>query len=214
MFTQDFTDRKEAGLLLAEKLGKYKGKDVIVLAVPRGGVPVGYEIAKVLELPLDLALSKKIGHPSNKEYAIGSVSLDSVYMGETGGVSADYIEKEIVRIRQELQKQYKLFMGEKTPLAVKNKIILLVDDGIATGNTLLAMIDMLRKNKPAKIVVATPVIPQSNIKRMDIAVDELVYLTAPFHFRGVGAFYENFEQVSNEEVIELLKMANHIEQKH
>lgn len=210
MIHKHFYDRVEAGLLLAEKLKAYSGKNAVILAIPKGGVPIGYQLSLVLKLPLDLALSKKIGHPYNKEFAIGSVSPDTVIMGETGGVSQDYIDMEIIRIRQELQKQYRLFMGQKSPVSVKDKIVILADDGIATGNTVLATIAMLRKNKVSKIVVATPVIPQSTASRISLDCDELVYISAPFHFPGVGAFYENFEQVTDEEVIQLLKEANKI----
>lgn len=201
-------------MLLAEKLKEYRKKDAVVLAVPRGGVPVGYEIARGLKLPLDIALSKKIGHPHNKEFAVGSVSEDSLVLDETGGVSEEYLQSEITRIRKELHKQYKLFMGDIIPESIKDRIVILVDDGIATGNTLLVTIEMLRKDNPSQIVVATPVIPQSNVDRIDIAADKLVYLTAPYHFPGVGAFYEDFTQVTDEEVIQLLKEANRTYQKH
>jgi putative phosphoribosyl transferase len=153
MFMNLLNDRKEAGLLLAEKLIKYKGKDAVVLAIPRGGVPIGHEIAKTLELPLDIVLSKKIGHPLNPEFAIGSVAADTVIVDPHEDVPFEYIENEIDRIREELSKKYHRYAGNREPFDIEDKIVLLVDDGIATGNTLLATVKMLRKKKPKEIVI-------------------------------------------------------------
>ena len=209
-----FINREEAGGLLAEKLEKYRGTDAIILAVPRGGVTIGYEIAKKLELPLDIVLSKKIGHPENEEFAVGSVSLDSAIVNKYAGMPKGYIEKEITRIRKELKQKYALFMGDRQPIDITNKTIIVVDDGIATGSTLLATIDMLRKNNPAKLVIAVPVVPQSNVGIINMSADEFIYLSAPAHFSGVGGFYENFEQVSDEEVVHMLNEINKVNHEH
>ncbi|MGP8217241.1 MAG: phosphoribosyltransferase [Bacteroidia bacterium] len=209
-----FRNREEAGLLLAEKLKEYHGTDSVVLAVPRGGVPVGYEIARELSIPLDIVLSKKIGHPGNKEYAIGSVSLDSVILDKHPEVSKEYIDRQIAHIRADLKKRYALFMGDRIPVNVTGKTVILVDDGIATGNTLLATIDMLRKSNPAKIIVAVPVVPQSNIDIIDHVADEFIYLAAPAHFAGVGSFFEDFRQVDDKEVISMLKEIYKIKLEH
>ena len=158
MFDEILKDRIEAGLKKTKKLKKYQNSNTIVLAVPRGGVPVGYVIAKNLHLPLDIVLSKKIGHPNNKEFAIGAVSSDSMIIDEHPNILKKYIDSEIIRLRQLMKHKYELYMGNRKPLDVKGKNIILVDDGIATGNTLLASINMLRKKNPAKIIVATPVI--------------------------------------------------------
>jgi putative phosphoribosyl transferase len=198
------TDRKEAGLLLAEKLMKYKGEDAIVLAIPRGGVPVGYYIAEALNVPLDVVLSKKIGHPLNPEFAIGSVSEDSVIIDSNAEVPAEYIQGEIEKIKKQLREKHKLFAGHENLPEIKNKIVIIVDDGIATGNTLLATVNMLRKKKPAKIVVASPLVPYDRAHKIQVTADDFVYLFAPRYFPGVGAFYKSFEQVSDEEVIRLL----------
>lgn len=207
MYNEILKDRKEAGFLLSKKLKKYQNnKNTLILAVPRGGVPVGYEIANRLHLSLDIVLSKKIGHPNNKEFAIGAVSMDSTLIDEHPEVPNEYIEKEIVRLRVLLQEKYKLYMGNRNPIEVKGKNIILVDDGIATGNTLLACISMLRKIKPAKIILAVPVLPSDKLDVFQKNTDEFVYLIASKYFRGVGGFYEQFEQVEDEEVIRMLKL--------
>ena len=208
MYNDILQDRKEAGMLLSEKLEKYQNSEAIILAVPRGGVPVGYEIAKNLHLPLDIILSKKIGHPSNKEFAVGAVSLDAIIIDELLDIPMDYIEREIKQLRESLQDQYNLYMGNRMPTDVKGKIVIIVDDGIATGNTLLASIEMMRKNKPQKIVVAVPVVPFDTVKVFQKKADEFVYLIASKNFRGVGGFYQDFDQVNDDEVIRMLGVAN------
>jgi putative phosphoribosyl transferase len=211
MYNEILQDRKEAAILLSEKLEKYQSSDAIILAVPRGGVPIGYEIAKNLHLPLDVILSKKIGHPLNKEFAIGAVSLDSSFIDNHPEISTAYIESETKKLRESLQDKYNLYMGDRKPADVTGKTVILVDDGIATGNTLLACIAMLRKNKPQKIIVAVPVVPFDTVKVFQQKADEFIYLIASKDFRGVGGFYEDFEQVNDDEVIRMLLVANLIE---
>ena len=208
MYIEILKDRKEAGLLLSEKLEKYQDSDTLILAVPRGGVPIGYEIAKNLNLPLDIILSKKIGHPLNKEFAIGAVSLDSTIIDPYPDISSAYIDAEIKHIRELLQEKYALYMGNRKPVDIKGKNVIIVDDGIATGNTLLASINMLRKNNPKKIIVAVPVVPADVVATFQQKADEFVFLMAPMDFGGVGRFYQDFEQVNDDEVIRMLGMAN------
>lgn len=210
MYNEILKDRIEAGLLLSDKLKKYQNSNTIILAVPRGGVPIGYVIAKSLKLPLDIILSKKIPHPFNKEFAIGAVSMESKIVDEHPDIPSDYIEKEIVRLRESLQDKYKLYRDDRKPLDVKGKNVIVVDDGIATGNTLLASIAMLRKRNPAKIIVAVPVLPYETVNEFQKKTDEFVYLIASKYFRGVGGFYEEFNQVEDDEVIRLLKDADSI----
>jgi putative phosphoribosyl transferase len=205
MYNEILKDRMEAANLLSEKLKKYKNSNSVVIAIPRGGVPLGYEIARNLQLPLDVVLSKKIGHPFNKEFAIGAVSLDSTLVDVHPDVPKEYVEKEIVRLRNLLREKYKLYRGDRKPVAVKNKNIILVDDGIATGNTLLASLEMLRKQQPAKIIVAVPVLPYDTLAVFEKNTHEFVYLIASKDFRGVGRFYEDFQQVEDDEVIQMLK---------
>lgn len=207
MYNEILKNRIEAGKLLSEKLKKYQDSNTIILAVPRGGVPIGCIIAQNLHLPLDIILSKKIGHPYNKEFAIGAVSVDSMIIDNRQIVPKDYIEEEIGRLREGMQEKYQLYMGDQKPLDIKDKNIILVDDGIATGNTLLASITMLQKKNPAKIIVAVPVLPADAIPSFEQSIDELVYLMAPQNFNAVGEFYEQFFQVEDDEVIQLLHEA-------
>jgi len=205
-----FANRTEAGRLLSEKLLRYEGTDTVVLAIPRGGIPVGYEIAKRLQLPLGILLSKKIGHPSNKEYAVGSVSLDSVIINERIQLPEEYIENEIVRLRKLLLEKQLLYMGNEKFPEVEGKNVIVVDDGIATGSTVMVSIVMLRKKNARKIIVAVPVLPSDNVEVFRQKADELVYLMAPDYFEAVGAFYEVFHQVEDAEVIRLLNEAKHL----
>lgn len=209
MESELFANRTEAGRLLSEKLLQYKGIDTVVLAIPRGGVPVGYEIAKRLQLPLGILLSKKIGHPANKEYAIGSVSLDSVIVNEHIQIPEEYITNEIARLRKLLMEKQLLYMGNENFPDVEGKNVIVVDDGIATGSTVLVSIAMLRKKKAGKIIVAVPVVPSDNVALFRNKADEFVYLLAPDYFEAVGAFYEVFNQVEDEEVIRLLHDINY-----
>lgn len=199
-----FKDRSEAGLLLSQKLNKYKHTNTIILAVPRGGVPVGNSLAKNLHLPLDIILSKKIGHPYNKEFAIGAVSQDSIIIDHDNKIPQKYIDAEIIRLQEVLRGKYEYYRGTQKPLDIEGKNIILVDDGIATGNTLLASIAMLRKKNPAKIIVAVPVLPYEMVPVFKKNADELVYIIASKDFSGVGSFYELFNQVEDEEVIQIL----------
>lgn len=204
MYTEKFKNRAEAGQLLASKLRKYQGTNSIVLAIPRGGVAIGYEVAKELHLPLDIILSKKIGHPNNKEYAIGAVSMNTTILDEHPEISQDYIQTEIKKIRKAMQEKYFLYYGNQQPLEVKDKNVIVVDDGIATGNTLLACLTMIRKKNPAKIIVAVPVLHSNSVSLFQKKSEELVYLIAPNFFGGIGEFYEQFDQVEDDEAIEML----------
>ena len=198
-----FKDRIEAAHLLADKLETYKEKNAIVLAIPRGGVPMGYIIAKQLHLPLEVVLSKKIGHPLHKEFAIGAVTLKSQVLSEAAkNVSKSYIEEETKRIRMLLTKRYQDYYGIKKPRELKDKILIIVDDGIATGNTIISTIEMLHEEHPKKIVVAIPVSSQSALQKLKNTpfIDEVICLSAPENFMAVGQFYKNFDQVDDTEV--------------
>lgn len=205
MYSKIFKNRTEAGILLSDQLKKYQNSNSVVLAIPRGGVPIGYEIAKNLHLPLDIVLSKKIGHPYNSEFAIGAVSIGSMVVNEELNIPKEYIDTEISRLKKVLQEKYKLYRGNHEPIVIKGKNIIVVDDGIATGNTLLACIAMLRKKNPLKIIVAVPVVPNETVSVFEGEADEFIYLTSSKYFTSVGEFYEEFEQVEDDEVIEMLK---------
>ncbi|WP_299111309.1 phosphoribosyltransferase [uncultured Winogradskyella sp.] len=199
-----YEDRIEAAHLLVDKLQAYKDKNnAIVLAIPRGGVPMGYVIAKQLHLPLEVVLSKKIGHPMHKEFAIGAVTLKSLVLSDAANdVSTSYIEEETKKIRTLLSKRYQDYYGHKKPQELKDKILIIVDDGIATGNTIISTIEMLHEEQPKKIVVAIPVSSKSALQKLKNTpfVDEVICLSTPQNFRAVGQFYENFDQVNDTEV--------------
>ena len=202
-----FKDRIAAGELLPSRVEKYKDKKAIVIAIPRGGVQLGYVIAQKLNLPLEIVLSKKIGHPINKEYAIGAVTLKNMILSDAAlSVSNNYIEEEAKKIRAILAERYNDYYGEKTPLKLKDKILIVVDDGIATGNTILSTIGMLHEEKPKKIVIAIPVASQSALQKLQKSafIKEIVCLLSPVNFHAVGQFYENFDQVDDLEVKLLL----------
>jgi predicted phosphoribosyltransferase len=199
-----FKDRLEAGLALAEHLGKYKNEHGIVLAVPRGGIPVAYVVAKELNWPLEVVLTKKIGHPVYKEYAIGAASLTDYFIVPHNDVTDEYIKTEVESVHCRLRQMQKEYMGNKVSADLKGKTVIIVDDGIATGNTLQATVNVLRKSNPSKIVIAVPVSTASAYEKLSVNVDEIIAVLIPEEFYGVGAFYENFKQVSDEEVIQYL----------
>lgn len=196
-----FRNRIQAGEMLAEKLKKYKNTSGVVLAVPRGGVPVAYAVAKELDFPIEVVLTKKIGHPMNKEYAIGAASLTDYFVIPHENVSEEYTQEQLKLIHANLKKMYARFMGDKEPVDIQGKTVIVVDDGIATGNTLLGTIHVLRNSKPGKIVLGIPVASKSAVEKLSAEVDEVVAVLIPEEFYGVGAFYEDFEQVSDEEVL-------------
>lgn len=202
-----FKDRIEAAYLLADKLETYKEKNAIILAIPRGGVPMGYIIAKQLHLPLEVVLSKKIGHPLHKEFAIGAVTLKSQVLSEAASsVSKSYIEEETKKNRTLLTQRYQDYYGNQKPQELKDKILIIVDDGIATGNTIISTIEMLHEEQPEKIVVAIPVSSESALQKLKSTpfVDDVICLSTPVNFSAVGQFYKNFDQVDDAEVKSLL----------
>jgi putative phosphoribosyl transferase len=204
-----FKNRNDAAQQLIPYLDKYRNEDGLVLAVPRGGVPIAYPIAKRYNLPLELLMTKKIGHPSQPELAIGAVSLEDHIISQEFGVDQSYIDDEIKRIRQTLIENYQKFMGNHKPIDLKGKTVIIVDDGVATGNTILSSIKMLRRRKPKKIVVAVPVAPYNVVEKIRREVDDMICLYSPEPFIGVGLHYMDFTQVEDDEVIRLLKDINH-----
>ncbi|MFH4968077.1 phosphoribosyltransferase family protein [Gaetbulibacter sp. M240] len=204
-----FTNRVQAGQLLAAALGDYKNSNSAVLAVPRGGLPLGAIIAKELNLPLDIVLTKKIGHPYNKEYAIGAVSLKSKILDPEASrsVSKVYIDEEIIKLRSALKEKMNIYYDRDEPLKLKGKTLIVVDDGIATGNTILATVQLLAKERPKAIIIAIPVSSRSAITKLQNAPDvsKIVCLLQPDNFYAVGAFYKDFTPVSDLEAIQLLK---------
>jgi putative phosphoribosyl transferase len=205
-----FKNRDHATSLLLPYLDKYKNGNGVVMAIPRGGVPIAHHVAKHLNLPLELLMTKKIGHPAHKEFAIGAVSLEDHILDQYQNIPSAYIDQEISRIRESLKQRYKMFMGNHRPADLKNRIVIIIDDGVATGNTILSSISMIRKKEPEKIVVAVPVAPKETVERIKRAVDDLICVYMPEPFIGVGMHYQDFSEVSDEEVIRLLKEINHV----
>lgn len=201
-----FANRAEAGTILAAKLWKYREENAVVMAIPRGGVPVAFEIAKSLGLPMDLALIKKIGHPNNKEYAIGATSLTDYFIVPFEKVSQEYVTAEVQKIRKRLNEMHSKFMGSKPVRDLKGKTVIVVDDGVATGNTLMATLQVLRKGNPFKIVVAVPVASTNAVRKLKPEADELICISEPEEFYGVGAFYKDFDQVTDEEVMDYFRL--------
>lgn len=203
-----FNDRHQAALMLLPSLEKYRQEGSAVFAVPRGGVPIGYEISKAFDLPLELLMTKKIGHPLNSEVAIGAVGLEDAFVVNTKGIAQRYIDEQITSIQKSLHARYRRFMGDRLPMNPENKTVIITDDGIATGNTIMGEIRMLREKHPKKIVIAVPVAPVETVRKLKKIVDDFICLHEAEHFVGVGHYYNDFSEVSDEEVVSFLKDAN------
>jgi predicted phosphoribosyltransferase len=204
-----FKNRMDAAQQLAARLKETEIENGIVLAVPRGGIPVGYEIAKTLKLPLEVFLSKKIGHPNNPEFAIGSVTLNGTVVNDNVmGADQDYITRQSQKILGELKEKFKTYMDDKKPADLKGKTVILTDDGVATGSTLISAVEAIRKSSPKKIIIAVPVSPPETGRKLKRIADEFICLATPSDFFGVGQYYYDFSQVEDEEVIQFLKQAN------
>jgi putative phosphoribosyl transferase len=206
-----FNDRSDGGAQLAARLKEYKDQQgVIVLALPRGGVATGYEIARSLHIPLDIVIVKKIGFPGQPELGIGAVSeTGTVVLNEsiisTYGVPKEYIEREISRQKEEISRRVKLYRKGKRLPSLKGKTVILIDDGVATGATLKAAITTLKEETLKKLVVALPVAPPSVADELEQMVDTFICIETPIDFMAVGSYYHDFSQVSDEEVIDLLE---------
>jgi putative phosphoribosyl transferase len=204
-----FKDRTEAGKKLAQALEKYRDQPAVVYALPRGGVVLAVEIAQALRLPLDLIIPRKIGHPYNAEYAIGAVTEEGepVYNeGEITRLDSHWLKQQLASERQEARRRREQYLQGREPLPVAGKTAILVDDGIATGLTMLAAVGDVKKRQPVRLVVAIPVAPQDTAERLLQEADEVVGLEITRHYRGaVGAYYDYFPQVSDAEVIRLMQ---------
>ena len=196
-----FINREDAGKRLAKALSKYEGSSAIVVALPRGGVVVGYYVAKELQLPLDIVCPRKLGAPENPEYAIGVVTEDgAIIRTAKHPADLDAIAKREVVVAQERLREYRTGMP---PRNFKGRIVILVDDGLATGSTMLGAIETVKEAK--KIILAIPVAPPDTLKKFAKKVDEVICLESPTPFYAVGQFYKEFDQVSDVEVKELMR---------
>lgn len=203
-------DRTQAGQLLAALLTHHAHRpDTLLLALPRGGVPVAFEIAKALHLALDIILVRKLGAPSNPEYAIGALAFDGTCIWNEEavkdlGVSEDEMAKIIEREEQELLRRTKSYRGNRSLPNLSKQTVILVDDGLATGLTMRAAVIAVKKLAPKEIIVAAPVAALETYQEFSKLVDQIVCLHTPENFTSVGKWYENFRQVNDEEVCQLL----------
>jgi putative phosphoribosyl transferase len=209
-----FRDRQEAAERLAKRLLYLQGRDPIVLALPRGGVPIGVEVARVLAAPLDLLLVRKIGTPGRPELALGAVvdgeRMDFVVnedVREALGLSLEFVEQQAEDQVAEIERRRRLYLAGRDPVRVCGRTVVVVDDGIATGATVRAALRAVRRRKPARLVLAVPLAPVETLDALRAEVDEIVCLETPSPFGSIGCFYHDFGQVSDEEVRGLLARA-------
>lgn len=204
-----FKNREQAADLLAKKLEIYRGKNPLILAIPRGALPMGKILAEELQGELDVVLVHKLGAPDNPELAVGAIDeTGHVYLNPYAkqlGISESYLKEEKKEQQEMLQRRRKAYTPHRSPFNPKKRIVILVDDGIATGSTMIAAIETIRMKKPSEIIVATAVAPPDTVDRLREFADEVVCLETPIHFQAVGQFFEDFSQVSDEEAIEILQ---------
>lgn len=206
-----FKNRQAAGKLLAKRLKQFKAReDTVVLSIPRGGVVVAKEIARSLKLPLDILVTRKIGAPFQSELALGAVDADGDVVWdeallEETRVSKDELEDIIGREVEEIKRREEVYRGDRKPLDFSGKVVILVDDGLATGSTILAALRFLKMHRAKKIVLAVPVASKESINKVEKEIDEVVILDIPEFFQAVGQFYQDFKPISDQEVVSLLK---------
>ncbi len=218
--TLPFTDRADAGRQLAQKLLHLKEADPLVLAVPRGGVPVGFEVAKALNAPLDLILVRKIGAPFQPELALGAVvdgeHAETVLNKELVAaldLPKNFLRDETERQLAEIERRRKAYLGDRPRPKIAGRSAIVVDDGIATGATIRAALHAVRRNAPKRLVLATPVAPPDTVERLRPDADELVCLETPENFFAIGQFYLDFTQLADEDVTDILRRAHEAESK-
>lgn len=205
-----FKDRRQAGEKLAELLKQYKGQHPLILAVPRGGVAVAEPVWESLGGELDLVITRKLGAPDQPELAIGAVSADGFVMVNENltsrlDITEDYVKEIAEKEREEISRRLELYRGRRPLPEADQRLVILIDDGVATGYTLLAALRSLREKNPARLVLAVPVGPPDTFTKLEKEVDELVYVKAPENFAAVGQFYRMFSQASDREVAEIMK---------
>ncbi len=201
-----FLNREDAARQLLSLLHSYRSqKDSVVLALPRGGVPLGRYIADYLLWPLNIVIVKKIGHPLNPEYAVGSASATGYVINKHELLPEDYVTTEVARLQREIQQKYEVYQRGREPIDPKKKTVLLVDDGMATGSTMLGAIDLVRGQGAKQIIVAIPVASGEAYRKAARKADQLLCLATPKSFGAVGQYYQDFGQVSDQEVIDLLR---------
>lgn len=207
-----FQDRQDAGRQLALRLARYRAENPIVLAIPRGGVVIGYEVAHALEAPLEVIVVRKLGAPGNPEFGIGAIGPNGVRVLDRDTieylqVSPAELEHTIAAQKVEMERRIHLFCGDKPLPEVRDRTVILVDDGLATGVTAKAAIEVIRKQHPKRLVFAVPVSSEDVAEAFRSEVDELICLETPTYFRAVGLWYQDFDQVSDQEVLAWLERA-------
>lgn len=209
-----FQDRVDAGRQLGEKLQQFKDvQNAIVIGLPRGGVPVAYEVAKALNAPLEVVVPRKVGMPGQPELAVGAVCEDGTVIFNDSllrmaKLSPDDLQPIVEKEKQEAQRRLKEYRGGRPELDLKDKVVILVDDGIATGATMRAAIASAQAKGAQKIIVAVPVLPPDTLEALQDTVDEVIYLDAPAYFGAVGMFYRNFGQTQDDQVVALMEQAS------
>jgi putative phosphoribosyl transferase len=217
---QAFTDRRHAGRVLASRLTKYAGRDdVIVLALPRGGVPVAYEVASTLGAPMDVFLVRKLGTPGHRELAMGAIASGGVRVVNEDvvqwyGISESAIDRIAREEQEELERRERAYRDQRPAPDLTNKIVVLIDDGLATGSTMRAAAHAVRARRPARVVIAVPVGAPQTCAELAAVADEMICARMPEPFSAVGQWYLNFDQTDDEEVRELLQKSSAIPQAH
>jgi putative phosphoribosyl transferase len=209
-----FADRQDAGRRLAAELLRFKDRRPVILALPRGGVPVGFEVAMRLGAPLDVVLVRKIGHPASPELAIGAIAdveglekvIDEEAIAEFG-IPRAYLDREILRQQREIDKRRRLYFEGRRPAELGGGTAIVIDDGIATGATMRAALRAVRRRAPKTLVLAVPVAPADTIEELRSEADETVCLFSPKDFGAVGLFYADFRPIEDDTVVDLLKRA-------
>jgi putative phosphoribosyl transferase len=207
-----YRDRRHAGLELARHLTDVKGQDVVVLALPRGGVPVAFEVARALDAPLDVFVVRKLGLPGHPEFAMGAIASGGVRVLNDEVVRLYRIPEQAVEAiardeRHELERRERAFRSQRPPLDVGGRTVVLVDDGLATGSTMKAAVEAVRSLRPTRIIVAVPVGSPDTCHEFAAIADDIICARAPEHFAAVGQWYDDFRQTTDEEVRELLQAA-------
>ncbi|WP_340121649.1 phosphoribosyltransferase [Methylobacter svalbardensis] len=206
-----FRDKTEAGRILADRLAAYANyPDTMVLALPRGGVPVAFEVAEALNLPLDIFVVRKLGLPGHEEFAIGAIASGGARVLNQDlirqlSLSDEIIEHIVAREQRELERRERTYRGQRPMLDVRDRTIIIIDDGLATGSSMRAAIAALRQKRPAKLIVAVPVGARMTCSELEALADEVICLETPENFSAVGLWYRDFSQTTDEEVIDLLE---------
>ncbi|MGR4868177.1 phosphoribosyltransferase [Variovorax sp. LARHSF232] len=212
MASEVFRDRRAAGQELGKRLSAYRGRDSIVLALPRGGVPVAFEVALALHAPLDVIVVRKLGVPGHEEYAMGAMASGGLRVLNDGvvhelGISTAAIEDVVHAEQIELERRERLYRGNRPPPEVRGRTAILIDDGLATGSTMLVAARALRTQHPARIVVAVPIAAADTCESLRTEADDVICARTPWPFRAVGLWYQDFSQTSDDEVCTLLRLA-------